>query len=124
MTPKQMLERALAGPQRPTPQPVTDEFAKAIAQKLETRGIVKVPGLPHPEPEPTWIDAAVEFERRNKELEQRWTQEREAAQAVPLNGAQVLRAALAGEHGTINGDQRRHSASALLEAEIMRGRSE
>ena len=46
MTPKQMLERALAGPQRPTPQPVTDEFAKAIAQKLETRGIVKVPGLP------------------------------------------------------------------------------
>ena len=45
MTPKQMLERALAGPQRPTPQPVTDEFAKAIAQKLETRGIVKVPGL-------------------------------------------------------------------------------
>ena len=89
------------------------------------RGIAKVPGLPRPDPEPTWIDRAIEHDRRTDELEaQREAQrqaEEEAAQApkttaailhaaiagpsapLPLNGACILRAALGGGHGTING---------------------
>jgi hypothetical protein len=40
------LSKALAGIQGHSPQPVTDEFAKAIARELESRGIAKVSGLP------------------------------------------------------------------------------
>jgi hypothetical protein len=54
MTPAEMLKRALAGTQGRTPQPITDEFAKAIARRLESRGIVKVPAWKmNPSPSPT-----------------------------------------------------------------------
>jgi hypothetical protein len=129
MTPEQMLKRALAGTQSHTPQPVTDEFAKAVAKRLESRGIAKVPGLPDEEED--WPAKVLEFLRAQRDLEERAAErqaEREAAQdehtapqttagilreaivgssgssgPMPLNGAGVLRAALAGGHGTING---------------------
>jgi hypothetical protein len=133
MTPKEMLERAIAGTQGRTPQPITDEFAKAIAKRLESRGIVKVPGLEddEPESESDRIRAALDryeaAERQSEaEREAKRQAEHEAATApqttadlirqtmaethqstskapLPLNGAAVLRAALAGGHGTING---------------------
>jgi hypothetical protein len=131
MTPAEMLKRALAGTQGRTPQPITDEFAKAIAKRLESRGIVKVPGLEddEPESESDRIRAAlnryeaaerqIEAEREAKRLaeeeaaqNERTTADivREAISAstgssghIPLNGERVLRAALAGGPGTING---------------------
>ena len=83
-----------------------------------------MPGLPDPEPEPTWVDRAIEFGRHTDELEEEWKAQREAEQeaknapqttagilqaaiagpsSIPLNGASVLPAALAGGHGTVNG---------------------
>jgi hypothetical protein len=130
MTPAEMLKRALAGTQGRTPQPITDEFAKAIAKRLESRGIVKVPGLPdEDESELEWYEKLLELDRRHEEFERereaREQAEQEAATAhlttpdlirrtmaethptskstIPLNGAAVLRAALAGGPGTING---------------------
>jgi hypothetical protein len=102
VTPADLLKRALAGTQGRTTQPVTDEFAGAIARKLESRGIAVVPGLTEDEPEDT--------------LEDRLTRYRAAiagaSAQIPLNGMGVLRAALAGMGGgTING-------------EIMQGRNE
>jgi hypothetical protein len=130
MTPAEMLKRALAATQGRTPQPITDEFAKAIAKRLEARGIVKVPGL-EDEPEPDPIGAAldryqaaeraIEAEREAKRLADEQAAQnarstpdiiREAVSTssgssghIPLNGAGVLRAALAGGPGTINGQR-------------------
>ena len=129
MTPKQMLERALAGSQSPTPQPITDEFALAIARKLEARGIAKVPGIP--DDEEGWQDTVLTFLQEQGDIEERAAERQSEAEAqhtappstaailvaeianaatnsggahIPLNGAAVLRAALAGGGGTINGD--------------------
>ncbi len=144
----EMLKRALAGNQGHRPEPITDEFAQAIARQLEAKQIAKVPGLPSPEPEPEWYDRAAEFVRRTKELEDEREASRRAEEAaqnepdttvdlirqmmdetyggagsaepaqnhhettrtsrsvIPLNGAAVLRAALAGGHGIINGESR------------------
>ncbi len=125
-----MLKRALAGTQGRTPQPITDEFAQAIAKRLESRGIVKVPGLPDDEPEQTWTDRVVGYLRHMEDFEaeraKRLADEEEKAAApqttagivraaiasssgssghIPLNSERVLRAALAGmgTEGTING---------------------
>ena len=104
---------------------MTDDVAKAIARQLESRGIAKVPGLPDDEPEPEWFDIAIELEKQNKLLEDerevRCDAEEEAenapkttadifcqaikgssSKAMPLNGAGILRSALAGGPGTIN----------------------
>jgi hypothetical protein len=133
MTPKEMLERAIAGTQGRTPQPITDEFVLAIAKRLEARGIVKVPGLPdEDEPELEWYEKIIELNRRHEEFERereaRKQAEQEAAATaqqtttdlirqamaethpmskapIPLNGAAVLRAALAGGPGTMNGEE-------------------
>jgi hypothetical protein len=127
------LKRAIAGTQGRTQQPITDEFAKAIAKRLESRGIVKVPGLEddEPESESDRIRAALDrYEAAARQVEAereaKLQAEQEAAEAqrttpdlirqamaethpttskatIPLNGAAVLRAALAGGPGTING---------------------
>ena len=128
------LKRAitLKGTQGHSSEPVTDEFAQAIARHLERRGIAKVPGL-EPEPEMAWYEKWIELGRQHEELEAEWEARRKAeAEAenapqttagillseiaksatgsssahIPLNGAQVLRAAFSGMgvHGNINGD--------------------
>jgi hypothetical protein len=88
--------------------------------------------LAKPTPEPTWVDAAIEHERRHQEYvaqreAKRKAEEAEAAKAqqttaellanairqasagsspsMPLNGAAVLRAALGGQRGTVNGGE-------------------
>jgi hypothetical protein len=125
VTPKEMLARAIAGTQGHTPQPITDEFAKAIAKRLESRGIVKVPGLTDEDYELEWYEKLAELDRSHKEFERERQAREQAEQAaaiapqtaagivreaiagssapIPLNGAAVLRAALAGGPGTING---------------------
>ena len=129
MTPKEMLERAIAGTQGHPQQPITDEFAKAIAKRLESRGIVKVPGLEgEPESESDRIRAALDrYEAAERQIEAEREAKRQAeveAEAaakpttaivreaiagssapVALNGMGVLWAALSGmgTKGTING---------------------
>jgi hypothetical protein len=130
MTPKEMLERAIAGTQGRTPQPITDKFARAIARKLESRGIVTVPGLEddEPESESDRIRAALDrYEAAEQQIEAEREAKRQAeveAEAaakpttaivreaiagssapVALNGMGVLWAALSGmgTKGTING---------------------
>jgi hypothetical protein len=106
---------------------ITDPFAQAVARKLESHRITRVPGLPVDEPE--WFDLAIESHRRNegirvareaKQKAEKAAQEPRstasilmgeiaraatgsASQPIPLNGAAVLRAALNGGGGTING---------------------
>jgi hypothetical protein len=123
----ELLKRALAGSQGHAPQPITDEFALAIAKRLESRGIVKVPGMPDKDDEMQWYDKLIELDRQHKEFEREREAREQAEQEVvapqttagivraaiacssgssghiALNGAAVLRAALAGGPGTING---------------------
>jgi hypothetical protein len=116
------LKRAitLKGTQGHSPEPVTDEFAQAIARQLERRGIAKVPGL-EPEPEMAWYEKWIELGRQHEELEAEWEARRKAeAEAedspkttagilaaeiskaatnsgsahIPLNGAAVIKKAL------------------------------
>lgn len=110
------------------PEAIRDGFAQALGQRLEERGITRVPGLPE-EPEPAWYDLAIGFHHRQQALarehEARKKAEEQAHNApqtaagvvraaikprdrgapIPLNGAAVLRAALGGvgNAGTING---------------------
>jgi hypothetical protein len=120
------VKRAMKGTRGREPEPVTDRFAQGVARQLERRGIAKVPGLPKSERQPEWYDLAIELERRAEEIEaERQAQrqaEAEAAQPpqttagilavaiggpssgyLPLNGAGILRAALEGGQGTVNG---------------------
>lgn len=83
----ELLRRALAGAQRQTDEPKS------------------------------WIDNAIEYERRSKELEQEWEAARQAQEptappqpiaallrdAIALNGAGVLNAAAAAVGGTVHG---------------------
>ncbi len=110
------------------PEPITEEFAQAVAHKLESRGIATVDDLPGPANHLEWFDLAIEMHNRNvafqKERDARRKAEEEAHNApqttagllaaaihgergsagtMPLNGASVLRAALNGGSGTING---------------------
>jgi Mg-chelatase subunit ChlI len=105
-------------------EPITDEFAQAVAKRLESREIVRVPGLAD---EPEWFDVAIEqLQRTQREREEALRQSEKAREAprstssiiateiaraatgsgsavIPLNGAAVLQAALSGGHGTVNG---------------------
>ena len=132
MNAAERLKAALAASQGPTPRPITDEFALAIARKLEARGIAKVPGVP--DDEERWQDTVLTFLQEQRDIEERSAERRRQAEAeaqhtappstaailaaeiakagtssgsahMPLNGAQVLRTALAGGGGTINGGQ-------------------
>lgn len=126
----QMLTRRINSTKRKPAETIEDEFAQAVAHRLESRGITTVPGLPQDEP-PQWYDLAIERERRFREYEAKREAQRQAEEAarnepqstagilavaiaaqadsspaskhIPLNGAAVLRAALAGHAGTING---------------------
>jgi hypothetical protein len=125
----QKLKAAIEGPaQAHRPEPITDNFAQAVARMLERRGIVCVPGLPADEPQ--WFDLAIENLSRQQKLaaerEARRKAEEEAqntppntatilmgeiakaatgsgSTTIPLNGAALLRAALSGGGGTVNG---------------------
>ena len=84
--------------QRPTPQPIADPGVRAICTAAGAQGIVKVPGLPA-ESEATWVDRAVEFSRRQQELEEQWEAKRQAereAQNIPepQTAADIARAAI------------------------------
>lgn len=127
-----MLQRAVDRRRSiPLPRPsIEDDFEQSIAAKLESRGITTVPGL---RDEPQWYDLAIEQHRRDQEIEAAREAQRQAEEAakipprsaasslmeaiakqanssasgsMPLNGASVLRAALAGSPGTINGGSR------------------
>lgn len=117
------------GGQGQRPEPITDEFAQAVARKLATRGIASVSGLPVDEP-PLWFDVAIEnLSRQQERAAERAARQKAEEEAqntpqnaasiliseitkaatgsgsttIPLNGAAVLRAALSGGGGTING---------------------
>lgn len=130
MTAAQKLVAAMSRtPTSHRPTPITDPFAQAVAKKLVSRGITSVPGLPVDEP-PEWFDLAIEHLSRRQDLagerEARRKAEKEAQNTpqttasilmgeiakagtgsgsamIPLNGAAVLRAALNGGRGTVNG---------------------
>jgi hypothetical protein len=121
----EMLKRALAGSQGHVQQPITDDLALGIAKRLEARGIARVPGLPEEEEtSEDRIKRVLKYLRDEKSAEAAEPQPeaapppqqstagivREAISSsigssghIPLNGAAVLRAALAGGPGTING---------------------
>ncbi|OBI54674.1 hypothetical protein A5667_24905 [Mycolicibacterium fortuitum] len=122
----EMLTRQLNSTKRQPAESIEDEFALAVARRLEERQIAKVPGVSDDQPEPQWYDIAIEMDRRHREyLADREAQrqaKQQAAQStpdlirstlagaarqpapttMPLNGSRVLRAALAGGDGTIN----------------------
>ncbi|MHA7662379.1 hypothetical protein [Mycolicibacterium sp. HS_4_1] len=97
-----LLAKRLAATAGEKTQPIADSLAQAIGQRLEARGITRVPRLPVNEPEQNWYDLAVENHRRQHGLE---AQRQDHVAPLPLNGAGVLRAALGGvgNVGTING---------------------
>ncbi|MBM4557991.1 hypothetical protein GS466_23690 [Rhodococcus hoagii] len=108
------------------PHAVQGGLAQAVARRLEERNIAKVPGLPDDQPEQQWYDIAIESHRRHEEfLAEREAKNqaeqhgvlstpdlirsalagasRQSSSTMPLNGERVLRAALAGGGGTLNG---------------------
>lgn len=121
----EMVARGLANTQAKA-QTVDDEFAQAIARKLESRGVTKAPVLPKDE-EPQRkkvLRILREDQEWQREYEARRKSEENTPQTtvglimseiakaatgsesphIPLNGAQVLRAALAGT-GTVTGQR-------------------
>lgn len=125
----ELLTQQLNSTKRKPDPKITDGFAQAVARKLDSRGIVRVPGLPVDDPEPEWWEVSMEHLRRQQALaaeQEARRQAEEVAQAapqttsllmgeiaraatgsgsatIPLNGAAVLRAALTGGGGTVNG---------------------
>lgn len=124
MIARQLLEAAIAGTQGREAQPITDEFAQAIAKRLEQRGVAQVPGLPDDEVQRDRLDEYIRLWKEwEAEAEAKRVAQAEAALAprstpdlirqtmtgsstsIPLNGIGVLRTAPAGlgERGTMNG---------------------
>ncbi len=131
MTPRELLEAAIVGTKCRTPQPITDEFAVAIAKRLEARRIATVSGLPDEKPDEkplaerlrVFLEEQRDIEERAAER-QRQAEEQDEPPApqttadivraaisassgssghIPLNGPAVLKAALAGGPGTAKG---------------------
>lgn len=120
---KRELSRTSATPRQPAE---ADPFAQAIGRQLEQRGIVNATG-PQAEAEPEWYDRVIALGQMRQRQEREWEARRQAeaqtetapqspaaafaaaigGTSVPLalNGAGVLRAALAGGHGTVNGGE-------------------
>jgi hypothetical protein len=98
------LGRALAASSGRIPQQqqqIDDPLAKAIAQRLQDKGIAQVPGLPQP-PEPEWFDKAIAYyNEANEEQEQLEAQRQadEQAQTAPVSIVELVRATLAGAAG-------------------------
>jgi hypothetical protein len=86
------LKAAIEGaPKGHRPEPITDEFAQAVARKLESRGIVCVPGLPADEPQ--WFDLAIANLSRQQELAAEREARRKAeeeAQNTPQTTSSIL----------------------------------
>ena len=127
-----LLNRQINSTKRKADPPINDPFAQAVAKRLESRGIAEVPGLPNNPPEVDGFDVLIELHRRNREFQAQRQAQRQAedevakrpptaagllAEAIaaqgntnvpskhmPLNGAAILRAALAGGAGTINSE--------------------
>lgn len=130
MNARDAVRRALAAtPGSGDPGAVTGGFTAAIARRLEERGIAQVPGIHTADQPPDWWDLLIEVDRRHRQAEQRRlerqrleeeatntaptaagvlaaeiTRQAGATSSMPLNGAAVLRAALAGGPGTVNSD--------------------
>lgn len=118
-----LLAALLRSQQGHRPTPVTDEFARAVAGKLQERGY-EMPGLPVEERH--WWDRALDSAQAQEQAKRSREEKAEAEAAkprqstaallaaeiakaspqqhIPLNGAAVLRAALAGGSGTINSE--------------------
>ncbi|MFZ3294216.1 MAG: hypothetical protein WA622_27075 [Mycobacterium sp.] len=125
------LGRALSASSRrlPQQQQLDDPFAQAIAQRLQDKGIAQVPGLPQP-PEPEWFDKAIAYYNAANEDQRQANEQHQTApvniveliratlegltggpvtepvkSTVPaLNSVDILRAALGGSSGTVNGE--------------------
>lgn len=126
------LVRAMKG-RNPEPEAIEGDFAQAVARRLEARGIARVAGLPVEQSEwfdvviehhrrQVEVTAAGEERQRAERQAEEAVQEApqttvsilisEIARAatgsgsatIPLNGTAVLRAALGGGGGTINGE--------------------
>ena len=79
---------------------MTNGFEQAIGRRLESRGSRRSQGFPRDEPEPSWIDRAVEFSRRQEELEREWEGKRQAeaqVAATPQSAAGIIREAIAAQ---------------------------
>jgi hypothetical protein len=131
---RRALADAARGPEYRPPQRIEDDFALAVARRLDARGIVTVEGA---EDGRAHMRKVLEYLEKSKELE-KLDAERQAAAAPPpppppttadvlrrlmaeqntaaadvdsqpavppLNGDQLLRNALGGNAGTINGGQ-------------------
>ncbi|MDQ1308598.1 MAG: hypothetical protein QG671_4433 [Actinomycetota bacterium] len=132
MNARDAVRRALAAtPGSGDPGAVNGGFTAAIARRLEERGIAQVPGIHTADQPPDWWDLLIEVDRRHRQAEQRRLERQRLEEEVsstpptaagvlaaeitrqagatssismPLNGAAVLRAALAGGPGTVNSD--------------------
>lgn len=131
---RRKLADAMRGPEYREPQRIEDDFARAVARRLDVRGIVTVEGA---EDGRAHMRRVLEYLEKSKALE-KLDAERQAAAAPPppppqtsadilrrvmaeqntaaaevdrqpavppLNGDQLLRNALGGNAGTINGGQ-------------------
>jgi hypothetical protein len=129
---RRTLADAMRGPEYREPQRIDDDFARAVARKLDARGIVTVEGA---EDGRAHMRKVLEYLEKSKVLE-KLDAERQAAAAPPpppppttadvlrrlmaeqntaaadvdsgapaLNSSQLLRDALGGNAGTINGGQ-------------------
>ena len=73
---------------------------KPSAADWKAVGSRRSQGFPRDEPEPSWIDRAVEFSRRQEELEREWEGKRQAeaqAAATPQSAAGISREAIAAQ---------------------------
>ncbi|MBF6425588.1 hypothetical protein [Nocardia cyriacigeorgica] len=92
------LSRAMASTERKQPPNDLDDFAEAVARKLESRRITRVPGLPEDQPadNETWVDRALEFDRMTRELEAEWEAKRRAQEnPLPKTTADLVSSAMA-----------------------------
>lgn len=85
-----MLRALIAGTQGRIPTPITDEFAQTIARELEQGRVRHVADEPPAEAPKTAAEALAEEIAKG------------SRSVIPLNGPEVLRAALGGGPGTIN----------------------
>jgi hypothetical protein len=107
---------------------IEDALDQAMIRRMQQRGIVgEVSGMPEPtDPDQEWYDKVLAWMRAQKEIQAKAEAKRAEAENpppqtaaeilrcaltgssspkhLPLNGAGILRAALAGKPGTINGD--------------------
>jgi hypothetical protein len=110
------LRRALSASSSRIPQQqqqIDDPLAAAIGQRLQDKGIAQVPGLPQP-PEPEWFDKAISYYNAANE-DQRQADEQH--QTAPVNIVELIRATLEGGPVT---EPVKSTAPALTSVDILR----